>query len=82
MLAREDTTILKFFLHISKEAQLERFRERLERTDKHYKFSADDVRERRSWDAYQKAYEDALSATSTAWAPWYVIPPTRSGSGG
>ena len=74
MLARERTTILKCFLHISKDAQLERFRERLEREDKHYKFSANDVRERRNWDAYQEAYEDALRATSTEWAPWHVIP--------
>ena len=74
MLAREGTTIVKFFLHISKEAQLERFRERLEREDKHYKFSANDVRERRNWDAYQEAYEDALRCTSTEWAPWYMIP--------
>src|SRR5690349_18205096 len=74
MLAREGTTIVKFFLHISKAAQLERFRERSERPDKHYKFSANDVRERRHWDAYQSAYEDALRLTSTPWAPWYVVP--------
>jgi PPK2 family polyphosphate:nucleotide phosphotransferase len=74
MLVRERTTILKCFLHISKEAQLERFRERLEREDKHYKFSANDVRERRYWDDYQEAYEAALRATSTDWAPWHVIP--------
>jgi PPK2 family polyphosphate:nucleotide phosphotransferase len=74
MLARERTTIVKFFLHISKDAQLDRFRERLEREDKHYKFSSNDVRERRNWDAYQDAYEDMLSCTSTEWAPWYVIP--------
>jgi PPK2 family polyphosphate:nucleotide phosphotransferase len=74
MLAREGTTILKCFLHISKDAQLERFQERLEREDKHYKFSANDVRERRHWDAYQQAYEDALNATSTEWAPWHVVP--------
>src|SRR5919106_1641642 len=74
MLVRERTTILKFFLHISKEAQLDRFRERLEREDKHYKFSANDVRERRRWDDYQDAYEDALEATDTEWAPWHVIP--------
>jgi PPK2 family polyphosphate:nucleotide phosphotransferase len=74
MLAREGTTILKFFLHISKEAQLDRFRERLEREDKHYKFSANDVRERRYWDDYQVAYEEALRHTSTEWAPWHVIP--------
>jgi PPK2 family polyphosphate:nucleotide phosphotransferase len=74
MLAREGTTILKFFLHISKGAQLDRFRERLEREDKHYKFSANDVRERRNWDAYQEAYERAVCLTSTPWAPWHVIP--------
>ena len=74
MLAREQTVIVKFFLHISKDAQLERFRERLEREDKHYKFSANDVRERRNWDAYQEAYEDAVNLTSTPWAPWYVVP--------
>jgi PPK2 family polyphosphate:nucleotide phosphotransferase len=74
MLAREGTTIVKFFLHISKDAQMERFRERLEREDKHYKFSANDVRERRNWDAYQEAYEEALNHTSTDWAPWYMVP--------
>jgi PPK2 family polyphosphate:nucleotide phosphotransferase len=74
MLVREGTTIVKCFLHISKEAQLERFRERLERVDKHYKFSANDVRERRNWDAYQEAYEDAVNLTSTPWAPWHVVP--------
>jgi PPK2 family polyphosphate:nucleotide phosphotransferase len=74
MLVRERTVIVKFFLHISKDAQLDRFRERLEREDKHYKFSANDVRERRNWDAYQEAYEDAVRLTSTRWAPWYVVP--------
>jgi hypothetical protein len=56
------------------EAQLDRFRERLDRQDKHYKFSANDIRERRFWDDYQEAYEDALRLTSTPWAPWFVIP--------
>src|SRR3954470_23791522 len=74
MLAREQTVIVKFFLHISKDAQLDRFRERLERQDKHYKFSSNDVRERRNWDAYQEAYEEALRCTSTEWAPWYMVP--------
>jgi PPK2 family polyphosphate:nucleotide phosphotransferase len=74
MLVREGTVVVKFFLHISKEAQLERFRERLDREDKHYKFSANDVRERRHWDSYASAYEDAVNLTSTAWAPWYVVP--------
>jgi PPK2 family polyphosphate:nucleotide phosphotransferase len=74
ILAREGTTIVKFFLHISKEAQLERFRERMQREEKHYKFSANDVREREHWDAYQRAYQDALELTSTPWAPWYMVP--------
>src|SRR3954470_8982898 len=74
MLARERTTIVKFFLHISKDAQLDRFRERADREDKHYKFSANDLREREHWDAYQEAYENALRLTSTPWAPWYVVP--------
>jgi polyphosphate kinase 2 (PPK2 family) len=74
MLAREGTVIVKFFLNISKDAQLDRFRERTERRDKHYKFSANDVRERRNWDAYQEAYCDAVNLTSTSWAPWYVVP--------
>ena len=74
MLVREGTIVLKFFLHISKECQLERFQERLERPDKHYKFSSNDVRERRRWDDYQQAYEDMLRHTSTERAPWYVVP--------
>jgi PPK2 family polyphosphate:nucleotide phosphotransferase len=74
MLVREGTVVLKFFLHISKAAQLDRFRERLEREDKHYKFSANDVRERRHWDAYQQAFADMLTHTSTPWAPWHVVP--------
>jgi PPK2 family polyphosphate:nucleotide phosphotransferase len=74
MLAREGTTILKFFLHISAEEQLEKFRERLERTDKYWKWSPNDIKERERWDDYQRAFEEAVSATSTPWAPWYVVP--------
>jgi len=74
MLVREGTTILKFLLHISKEEQLEKFRERLERTDKYWKWSDNDIKERDRWDDYQRAYEEAVAATSTPWAPWYVIP--------
>src|SRR5215210_2591050 len=74
MLVREGTTILKFFLHISQQEQLEKFRERLERTDKYWKWSANDMKERERWDNYQRAYEHALNATSTPWAPWYVVP--------
>ena len=74
MLVREGTTIVKFFLHISKDEQLEKFRERLERPDKYWKWSDNDMKERERWDDYQRAYEEAVAATSTPWAPWYVIP--------
>jgi PPK2 family polyphosphate:nucleotide phosphotransferase len=77
ILVREGTTILKFFLHISPERQLEKFRERLERPDKHWKFSANDLKERRHWDAYHEAYQDALNLTSTECAPWYLVPADR-----
>ncbi|HKB39335.1 MAG TPA: polyphosphate kinase 2 family protein [Gemmataceae bacterium] len=73
-LVRNGTVVLKFFLHVSKEEQKRRFLERLERPEKHWKFSPSDVAERAYWDDYMKAYEHALSATSTKWAPWYVIP--------
>jgi PPK2 family polyphosphate:nucleotide phosphotransferase len=74
MLVREGTTILKFLLHISKQEQLEKFRERLERSDKYWKWSDNDIKERDHWDDYQRAYEEAVAATSTRWAPWYLIP--------
>ena len=74
MLAREGTTIVKFLLHISKEEQLEKFRERLEAPHKYWKWSENDLKERERWEDYQQAYEDAVNATSTAWAPWYVVP--------
>src|SRR5918995_925912 len=77
MLVREGTTILKFFLHISKDEQLEKFRERLARPDKHFQWSDNDMKERERWDDYQQAYEEAVNATSTPWAPWYVIPADR-----
>jgi PPK2 family polyphosphate:nucleotide phosphotransferase len=73
-LVRNGTVIRKFFLHVSKEEQKQRFLERLERPEKHWKFRADDIAERAFWDRYMEAYEDALSATSTEWAPWYVVP--------
>jgi len=73
-LARNGTLILKFFLNVSRREQKKRFLERLETPEKHWKFSAADIRERGFWDDYMEAYEDALSATSTEWAPWYVIP--------
>ncbi len=73
-LVRNGTVVLKFFLHLSKKEQKKRFLERLTRPDKHWKFSAADLAERRHWDAYMKAYEQAISATSTEWAPWYIVP--------
>ena len=73
-LSRNSTMVLKFFLHISKEEQKERFMERLQNTSKNWKFSSSDVRERAFWDDYKSAYEEAISATSTNWAPWHIIP--------
>ena len=73
-LERNGTKILKFFLNISKEEQKKRFLERLERPEKNWKFSSSDFPERGYWDEYMDAYEDAISATSTEWAPWYIIP--------
>ncbi|HET8951004.1 MAG TPA: polyphosphate kinase 2 family protein [Solirubrobacteraceae bacterium] len=72
--ARTGTKIVKFFLHVSKEVQKERFIARLDTPGKEWKFNAADVAERKHWDAYMGAFEDALTATSTPWAPWYVIP--------
>ena len=68
------TTILKFFLHISKEEQLARFAERLEDAKRNWKISESDYTERALWDDYIGAFEDAISATSTREAPWYIIP--------
>ncbi len=73
-LARNGTVIVKFFLNISKAEQKRRLLERIDDRDKHWKFSAADLEERRYWNAYMAAYEDMLSETSTPWAPWYVIP--------
>jgi PPK2 family polyphosphate:nucleotide phosphotransferase len=73
-LSRNGTIILKFFLHISKDEQKKRFLERLETPEKHWKFSASDLAERGFWKEYMEAFEEALSATSTEWAPWYIIP--------
>jgi PPK2 family polyphosphate:nucleotide phosphotransferase len=74
MLVDEGTTILKFYLHISKEEQQKRLQDRLIKPHKRWKFSKHDVEERKLWPEYMKAYEDALSKTSTEWAPLYVIP--------
>ncbi len=73
-LARNGTVIIKFFLHVSKEEQLKRFMSRLDRPEKNWKFSYDDVEERKYWDDYQKAYQDMIRQTATKHAPWYVVP--------
>ena len=71
---RNGTKVVKFFLHVSKAEQKRRFMARLDNPDKLWKFKAADVAERGRWDDYMQAYEDAITATSTPWAPWYVIP--------
>ena len=73
-LHRNKTRIVKVFLHVSKDEQKKRFLDRLEVPAKNWKFSLSDLAERGYWDQYQEAYEEALSATSTNWAPWYVVP--------
>jgi PPK2 family polyphosphate:nucleotide phosphotransferase len=74
MLSRNGTTILKFFLHISKDEQKKRLQERLDTSEKHWKFDPADLAERKYWNDYMKAYEHVFNATSTEWAPWYIIP--------
>ena len=73
-LVRNGTKIVKIFLHVSKEEQKNRFLDRINRPDKHWKFASADIRERQYFDDYTKAYEEMIAATSTEYAPWYVIP--------
>jgi len=73
-LYRNGTRILKFFLHLSKDEQRKRFLKRIDEHDKNWKFNIDDMKERRFWNDYMKAYEECLSATSTKTAPWYIVP--------
>jgi len=73
-LARQGTVILKFFLHVSRKEQKERFLERLDRSDKHWKFSTADIHERKFWDDYMHAFEEAIRATASKHAPWYIVP--------
>src|SRR6201987_371653 len=73
-LTRQGTIILKFFLHLSRKEQKKRFMERLARPDKHWKFSTSDVHERRFLDDYMYAFEEAIRATASKRAPWYVVP--------
>jgi PPK2 family polyphosphate:nucleotide phosphotransferase len=73
-LARNGFAILKFFLNVSRKEQRRRFLERLDQPEKHWKFSSADVRERAHWKGYMQAYEEAIRATATEHAPWYVVP--------
>lgn len=74
LLTDTGTVIVKCFLHISKDEQLERLQARLDNPAKHWKFDLADVEARKQWDVYQQAYEDAIAATGTPWAPWTIIP--------
>ena len=73
-LQRNGTRVIKFFLHLSKEEQRKRLLLRIDEPDKNWKFSQDDIAERKFWKQYMRAYGDCLSATSTKPAPWYVVP--------
>ncbi len=77
LLHEHGTTILKFFLHISKDEQRARLEARVKDPEKRWKFDAHDLTERKLWSKYQAMYEDAISATSTDEAPWYVVPANR-----
>jgi len=77
MLWEEGTTILKFFLHIALEEQKHRLEERIQDPTKHWKLSPSDLPDRKLWPEYMRAYEEAISRTSTPWAPWYIIPANR-----
>jgi PPK2 family polyphosphate:nucleotide phosphotransferase len=74
MLAENGCTILKFFLHLSKEEQRARLQARLDDPTKRWKFNPRDLQERKLWEDYMRAYESALEATASDWAPWYVVP--------
>ncbi|HEY3853122.1 MAG TPA: ADP-polyphosphate phosphotransferase [Verrucomicrobiae bacterium] len=73
-LHRNGTRVIKFFLHLSKHEQRRRFLERIEEPEKNWKFSAADIRERKYWDNYTKAYEDCIEATTTRDTPWHIVP--------
>ena len=77
MLAEEGVTIRKFFLHISKDEQKERFQDRLDQPHKNWKFSVGDLAVRAKWDQYHEAFEEALTETNTAEAPWTIVPANR-----
>ena len=74
MLAAEGTTVVKVFLHVSRDEQRKRLQERLDNPEKSWKFRLGDLQDRKLWGDYTKAYEEAIRETSTEWAPWYVVP--------
>ena len=74
MLAETGTTVMKVFLHISKDEQRERLQARLDDPEKHWKFDPSDLTARAKWDDYQRAYADAINATDCDHAPWYIVP--------
>jgi PPK2 family polyphosphate:nucleotide phosphotransferase len=74
MLGEEGVFVVKVFLHISKEEQRARLQERIDDPEKNWKFHHSDLEVRARWDEYQRRYEDAITATSSSWAPWYVVP--------
>ena len=76
-LTRQGVVILKFFLHVSREEQKKRFLKRLDTPEKNWKFSVSDVQERKFWDDYMHAYEEAIRATASKQAPWFVVPADR-----
>jgi polyphosphate kinase 2 (PPK2 family) len=77
MLHDEGTTVVKFFLHISKDEQKKRLQERLDDPAKHWKWEASDLKMRGYWEPFQEAYEEVLEKTSTEYAPWYIVPANR-----
>ncbi|MCI4330346.1 MAG: polyphosphate kinase 2 family protein [Thermoplasmata archaeon] len=77
MVVASGTIILKFFLHLGEEEQKLRLKARLDDRTKHWKFSAGDAQERKLWPKYMRAYQEAVEQTSTAWAPWYIVPSDR-----
>jgi polyphosphate kinase 2 (PPK2 family) len=77
LLHESGTTILKFFLHLSKDEQKERLEERIRDPEKRWKFNEGDLEERKLWKNYMDAFEDVMAATSTDYAPWYIVPANR-----
>ncbi|MBS1941481.1 MAG: polyphosphate kinase 2 family protein [Bacteroidetes bacterium] len=76
-LVRQGTAVMKFYLHMGREAQKKRFLERIEKREKNWKFNAGDLKERALWNTYMEAYESAIRATATPEAPWYIVPADR-----